>query len=338
MPERLEKFELDVNDLKRLQKLQWVATEKIHGANFSFIVDANNVGFAKRTAILQWTDDFFGFQIPATQYISSVQAIYNQLFIQYQCVRCTIYGELFGGCYPHADVVADERVEAIQTGIYYAPSIEFCAFDIAIETLQDDEYIRTYLDYEQVIQLCQAHNLMYAKPLIIAPINDVFNFNTRIQSTIPAQLGLPALRIDNLIEGIVVKPYQQATIQTAKGILRPIVKIKNEEFKEEKFHEAQKWKFSSATSVNISLLIDEIANYINNNRLQAAISKVGKLNADAPLHVINEIKTLFFNDTLESFTEDFIEFVDVLTPIEYNALKSAIIDKINILIDAKLAS
>ena len=41
-----------------------------------------------------------------------------------------IFGELFGGGYPHPDFPFVPE-ELVQTGIYYCPGLEFYAFDIA---------------------------------------------------------------------------------------------------------------------------------------------------------------------------------------------------------------
>lgn len=49
-----------------------------------------------------------------------------------------IYGELFGGEYPHPEVNPVSGVQAIQTGVYYSPRIEYCAFDIAVVENQED--------------------------------------------------------------------------------------------------------------------------------------------------------------------------------------------------------
>ena len=39
----------------------WVATEKIHGTNFSFIHDGNTLTCAKRNSFLKDNDKFFNF-------------------------------------------------------------------------------------------------------------------------------------------------------------------------------------------------------------------------------------------------------------------------------------
>ena len=38
---------------------EWIATEKIHGSNFSFVTDGTSVAVAKRTGLLQPVDKFF---------------------------------------------------------------------------------------------------------------------------------------------------------------------------------------------------------------------------------------------------------------------------------------
>lgn len=42
-----------------------------------------------------------------------------------------VYGELFGGCYPHKDVTPSKnKVKRIQKGVWYSPYVRFYAFDI----------------------------------------------------------------------------------------------------------------------------------------------------------------------------------------------------------------
>jgi hypothetical protein len=66
MPDSIRKLGLDLADTKLLETVEWVVTEKIHGANFSFIFSADDtLKYAKRKDYLRWADDFFGFQIVA---------------------------------------------------------------------------------------------------------------------------------------------------------------------------------------------------------------------------------------------------------------------------------
>ena len=61
MPSSMKKLGLNENDLGKLEKIQWVITEKIHGANFSFVYEEGKLKFAKRKAYLSWSDDFLAF-------------------------------------------------------------------------------------------------------------------------------------------------------------------------------------------------------------------------------------------------------------------------------------
>ncbi len=142
---------------------------------------------------------------------------------------------------------------------------------------------------------------MYAKPLLIGKLKEALNFNTRINSRIPAELGLPELE-SNLIEGVVVKPFNLSD----PGLLstRPIVKLKNKELEEEeRFHEAKKWSFIpevNSKTEDLSYILDDLKRYITRNRLQSAISKIGEpdpSNEKRQKEIIKE----FLADTMEDF-------------------------------------
>jgi Rnl2 family RNA ligase len=225
-----------------------------------------------------------------------------------------VYGEFFGGMYPHPDVAPHSKLQAIQTGVYYAPSIEFCAFDIAIE--EGDAGSNYYLDYETALSYFERHEIMRAKPLFTGNFSVALNFDTRINSTIPALLNLPELQ-DNLIEGVVVKPFNQQRGSTVKS--RPIAKLKNAEFDaEKKFHQAEKWTYipgvSSKTN-DLSFIVDELRNYVTHNRLESAISKIGALDFDNPTRM-EEIEAALLRDTLADFNGDNDNLLDELSSEE----------------------
>lgn len=56
MPSSLKKLELSEKEFSQLEKLLWVVTEKIHGANFSFIYENGQLRLAKRKDYLAWDD------------------------------------------------------------------------------------------------------------------------------------------------------------------------------------------------------------------------------------------------------------------------------------------
>lgn len=315
IPSNLKKLGFSEKDFSELEKLKWVVTEKIHGANFSFIYENGSLRFAKRKAYLNWTDDFFGFQLVVNQLEEKVFQLFEAVSRKYDASKILLYGELFGGAYPHPEVAINSNVFAIQTGVYYCPNIEFCAFDLAIET--DGSESKYYIDYEAALSYFEQFEIFHAKPLFVGKFNEAINFDPRIDSKVPTALGLPILA-DNLIEGIVIKPYNQVLHQ--KLGTRPIFKVKNKEFEEEKkFHEAEKWSFIpnvTSKSEELTFILDEMRNYVNQNRFQSAISKIGAADFSNPERIA-ELETEFLNDLIHDFNENNANILKELPESDY---------------------
>jgi Rnl2 family RNA ligase len=308
-------WNLDASGERSLSKLQWVVTEKIHGANFCFVTDGQVIRCANRKKFLEVGDSFFSYQTLLGSLGEKVKQIFGVIKGKYpKTSYIFIYGELFGGCYPHPEVIADNAVQAIQTGVYYSPTINFCAFDIAIENIDENlgknfdsnldhqREIRNYLDYGEVVEILEGVNIFYAKPLLIGSYHQALNFSIGFESTIPQQLNLPAIE-GNKAEGVVIKPIKSIYIDTPKGKIRPILKIKIPEFNEDKrFSQAEKWveeKGNNSLSEvdKLDLLKWEAFNLITENRLQNAISKIGPFNS-------RELFNLFVEDVMEELKEN----------------------------------
>lgn len=301
MPDSLKKIGLNERDMSKMEKLKWVVTEKIHGANFSFSYEDNQLKYAKRREYLNWADDFFGFQMVVGRLEDTMIRLFEHLRLMIPGSRYIVYGELFGGKYPHPDVEAVENLQAIQTGVYYAPDIHFYAFDIAIV---NELGVKYYLDYESAVSYFARFGIPYAEPLLIGKFNEALNFNIRINSPIPVQLGFPELG-QNLIEGVVIKPYDLKDTELLSS--RPIIKLKNPEFdEEEKFHKAEKWSFIpniSSKTENLSFIVDELRTYVSRNRLESVLSKVGALDVNNSAR-LSEIREEFLQDVMTDFNEN----------------------------------
>ncbi|WP_231128679.1 RNA ligase family protein [Chryseobacterium vaccae] len=322
MPNSLKKLGLNENDFSQMEKLKWVVTEKVHGANFSFIYENGHLKFAKRKEYLNWADDFFGFQLVVNKLEDNILRLFEHINSKITAEKYIIYGELFGGKYPHPEVSPVKDVHAIQTGVYYTPAIEFCAFDIAIET--DGSGSKYYLDYETSVTYFKQFGIFHAQPLFIGKFNEAMNFNIRMNSTVPKEFNLPELQ-DNLIEGVVIKPFNQTDHSLFS---RPVVKLKNPEFDEEdKFHEAEKWSFIpniSSKTEDLSFIVEELRNYVTLNRLKSAISKIGELDMNNQLRV-SEIKKEFLEDVITDFNENNANLLNDLSPDD----KEWIITRVN---------
>ncbi|UQA59107.1 RNA ligase family protein [Polyangium aurulentum] len=257
-------------------RAEWIVTEKIHGANFCFVTDGREVRCAKRKAFLADDEDFFGHRALQARYASGVLEVLARAKERAKgAAYVFVYGELFGGGYPHPDVPPVPGVEPVQTGCWYSPGIEFCAFDVGV--LGEGEKERVYLDQADAALVCEEAGIPFARPLFRGGYEEAFAYPIGFETTIPARLGLPSLGPSNKAEGVVLKPARAIVVPRRPGVLRPVIKRKIAEFSEdERFHEAEKWHERPASSASaLEWLKQEASALVNENRLYAAVSKIG---------------------------------------------------------------
>lgn len=322
IPETLQNLKLSLEAMKLLNKASWVVTEKVHGANFCFIYESQNLKYAKRKALLNWKDDFFGFQLMVQKLEANILALFEDLHKTYGANTYYIYGELCGGHYPHTQMANDTRLNAVQTGVYYAPDIVFYAFDIAFKSTEQSTE-QEFLNYDMAIEYFERHGLLYAKPLFIGKYQEALEFSPKFHSNIPKLLDLPPLE-DNWAEGIVIKPVQHLFVDSAKGKIRPIIKIKHPRFSEDKgYHQAIKWSFKTdvqTRSEQLGFLLPALKNYVTLNRLHSVKSKIGNIDFQKK-DELNALEQTFFQDVFETFNENQEDLLDDLTKDELNWLR-----------------
>lgn len=297
---------LEKSDHTTFKRAVWCVTEKIHGANFCFVCDddGERVRCGKRTSLLTDTDDFFGYKRRLfREIVPKIQQLYQYVKNTFPLLeKLYVFGELFGGAYPHPDVPKVPNVGAIQTGIWYCPDIEYCAFDLAIVT----DHKQTYLDYEYALPAFQHVQLFHAEPLFIGRYEEALDFKLGFNSHVPAKLGLPPLPEANKAEGIVIKPMQEIMVKANKGAtVRAIVKKKIEEFSEDKYSQAQKPELKNADGglTDVDLLRFEIDALTTENRLNNALSKTGAVTTDDK-EKLKELLNLYVKDVIEQLCEN----------------------------------
>jgi Rnl2 family RNA ligase len=273
---------------RALHRVPWIVTEKIHGANFCLITDGAAIRCAKRKALLEPDEDFFGHRAVLERNTPAVLRLFELARQRFPgLTRVFLYGELFGGRYPHPDVAPDPSVQPVQTGCWYSPTIELCLFDLAITresapgvSESESESERTYVDYDEAARLFDDVGLLYAKPLFRGSYEDASQYPLGFDSTIPAALGLPPLPPGNKAEGVVLKPAHGVSVPRRRGLIRPVIKRKITEFAEdERYHAAEKWAARPAVGFEtgaLEALKYETSALVNENRLFAAVSKVGR--------------------------------------------------------------
>ncbi|HEU4326717.1 MAG TPA: RNA ligase family protein [Roseiflexaceae bacterium] len=302
IPESPRQWGLDEAGERALAKVAWVVTEKIHGANFCLVSDGQRVQCANRKNLLAPDEEFFGYQ-------RLLARLEGPALLAFALVRRTvpqarsvaIYGELFGGAYPHPDVPPDPLAQPVQTGVYYAPSIEFCAFDIAVEGPAG----RVYLDDAPMRAVCREAGIFAAEPLLTGPYSAALDYPVGFDSTVPRRLGLPPLAEPNRAEGVVIKPAQALLLPGARGPLRPVLKKKIAEFAEDqRYSGAQKW---STPRVAAPDSLDELRwaafNMVTQNRLRNAVSKIGPGRRGDGRHT-QRLFRLLRDDILEQLSEE----------------------------------
>ena len=193
--------------------------EKVDGANVSFLCDDLSIQMARRTAILTPLENFFGYREVLERYTGHIYHIYN--LIRLSCPEMTsiaVYGELFGGAYPHPGVPIKRQVRPVQRGVWYSPGHDFYAFDIYVFT-KDGGF---FLPVEGANALFSTAGLIYARNLFVGPLDKCLSYPCSFQTTLPVEFGLPPIE-DNPCEGIVLKPLHPIILPDGS---RVAVKVK----------------------------------------------------------------------------------------------------------------
>jgi len=256
----------------------WCVTEKVHGANLSFITDGDGIKMAKRSAIIHEKDhaNFFHSDIVFKKMRSKIISLYNSWGGDGPII---VYGEIFGGYYP----TATQHYKHVQKGVYYTSEVEFYAFDIYLLGLGK------FMDYDNTIELFQENGILHAPILFMDCLDGCLEWSSRFKdndSTIPTLLGNDHIK-HNMREGHVIKPIKAGFLN--KGS-RAIVKDKNEKFLESPLRNKK-----TETPVDQAVFM-----LINRQRYANVISKMGLVTpVDIP-----QIIEYFMLDISEEWEKD----------------------------------
>jgi len=280
----------------------WVALEKIHGAHLVIDVDARSVRFGKRKGWLGEDEPFFGWQLIR----GALRKAAREAFARLDADRLVLYGELFGGGYPHPDV-PDGGLAPVQTGVWYAPDLRWAIFDARV----DDEF----LSWSECAALASDAGLVMPPRIARGKKSEIDALSERFPSRVATSLGLPSLGDGNLAEGLVVKPDVRMTPGTYTGSKRKI-----SEMRENRFDESQPW--NPDRPMDLSALAGWAERLTNGPRLASAASKVGRHDASA---LADEVVL----DVLLDLEEAFPGAMSALEHEGWATLESAIRSRIN---------
>jgi Rnl2 family RNA ligase len=279
-----------------LDSLQYVVQEKVHGANCCFVTDGQTVRFAKRTGLVETGEMFYNYEELLERYKERIIRLFHRIKERYADTESiSVYGEMFGGKYPHAEVKNDSKVMNIQKGVFYCPAHEFYGFDLYINGLERNKYLPT----DETNQFFEEENIFYAKTLFQGTLAECLEYPNAFQSCIAGWLGLPPIE-DNICEGIVIRPAEPVFLRNGSRLL---LKSKNSKFAEKKaVKKRQPALYVEPTySEALKQLLAITEEYVTENRLNNVVSKTGQVSIPREM---GKLIGLFSKDILDDFLKE----------------------------------
>lgn len=242
----------------------WMATEKLHGANFSFWCDGTEVKVASRSQFVDGT--FYNCQSVINNYSDKVMMMFKNTPNNPKLI--IIYGELFGG--------------NVQKEVEYGEK-DFRAFDLVIDgVVQPKTKQRSW---------CEGMGIPNVPWISCGTFAECLALSNTFKSTLTPE----GYEGENTSEGLVIEPVEPSWFNNGSRIY---FKNKTESFSEKKRQPKEKQVFE--LSEDESDLINELLTYNTEQRVSNVISKIGAVtNKD-----FGRILGLTTQDILEDFTKD----------------------------------
>lgn len=242
----------------------WMATEKLHGANFSFWCDGTEVKVASRTQYVDGT--FYNCQAVINKYSQGVLETFRTFYTEGDTL--VIYGELFGG--------------NVQKEVEYGEK-DFKGFDVTVNGNPLDKV--------------KAFNLIRWAGISTVPVIGTGTFAEclALSNTFKSTLTPEGYEEENTSEGLVIEPIEPNWFNNGSRIY---FKNKTEGFSEKKRKPKEHVVFE--LSDEESELMSELLTYNTTQRVSNVISKIGQVtNKD-----FGKILGLTTQDLLEEFTKE----------------------------------
>jgi Rnl2 family RNA ligase len=226
----------DIEQCKADLETKWIATEKIHGTNYSFLYNpSTGVIPCRRSGLLSSDPAFFNHLPIFNKYKNDVVLIYNKLKETYPTLKqIQLYGELFGGLY---NGKTSQSAKKVQKGIEYNLENDFMAFDLKISY----DTITKYLDWDVLFDLLSLTTIKHVPIMKEGIFQEMLLLNPSFESVVYSYYGLPKIE-SNLAEGYVIKPIKEIINSNAERSERIIFKFKNPRFSEIAHGKSEKTK------------------------------------------------------------------------------------------------
>ena len=246
---------------------EWVVTEKIHGANYSFWTNGVDVKVARRRGWISDDEKFYAHSSVREKYEKHVLAMHNKFCKKGDIL--TVTGELYGGT-------------VMQNSINYGGELNFAAFDIFVNNKKRN--------YDVFKKWTEAMGIPRVPELAILPsLDEALHYSPAVVSSLS--------EAEHLAEGIVIKPVAPYRLPAGNYA---ILKIKNPEYSEtataEKPAKSKPAKSKQVSEENQSLLAALTAE-ITETRLTSVRSKTGEVTEAN----FKKIQGSFIQDAVNSY-------------------------------------
>lgn len=259
----------------------YIASEKIHGANVPISVSPqmSQYTLGSRTRVIPEEEDFHTVrQMIQTdsRLLPLMEALHT--YSDEMNDEVTIYGEVFGpGVTP-------------KDGPYYGETKNIRFFDIRV-----GESLIPYIQFEAFFTRFNLNELsprLYITPFkYFESLEEALEFDVKINSIIPPNPEL--IDFDNLIEGVVIKPYYTVYVDAVGKTF--MLKKKNKRYLE-KTKPSKEIRKQNPTVTNLQEIL--ISEYLNQNRIDSVFSKYGVIENEKK---IGQYIRLIIDDIREDF-------------------------------------
>jgi len=295
----------------------FIVQEKIHGANFSICYDGKEFKYASRNDFLEDDNNFNNYK----KIKDDLESAISTLFQAQDFEEIRIYGELFGGSYPHPDV-PKVNTSKIQKGVFYHPDVKFRAFDM---------YINGKLaNMGLFVILCREFKIPFIPVLYRGSLEDCLKFPNDKESEIHQLYKLPKIE-DNIMEGVVIKTVDPCYFGNGS---RAILKNKNEKFTEKAAKGVNSTPEEQLSETGEKLK-DELLSLVTENRLRNVLSKIDQ---EITMKSFGMLMGLMNKDAKEEFNKDFAVQFEELGKSENKRINRNFSDLIASLIRKNIAN
>lgn len=241
----------------------WVVTEKIHGANFSFLKHRDKLICCKRSGPIPEDENFYNHQEIINKYGDNVSRLIDYIGEEFKSHGdIQIYGEIYGGS---SNDAVKSKFKAVQKGVFYTPEIEFAGFGAKLDN-------NSWVPRLKFVQLATEFGVPTAPVLAICNFSKALEYSNKFNSIVARDAGY--VFDDNICEGVVIEPDRTLYLRSGE---RVIIKNKNSQFSEKVHGGTLKTRVIREQDEDVTRQLTEVKSLVNMNRVNAVISKIGQI-------------------------------------------------------------